>query len=65
MLGTNIKRFRIQKKMKQIKLAERVGLRQESLSRIESGKLNPSIATLRRIAKELDVSLAELFEETA
>ena len=33
-------------------------------SRIENGKTDPSVTTLERIAKAMDVSLADLFADT-
>ena len=45
--------------MTQTELAERTGLRQSNISRIEKGQASPTLATLRRIAhglgKELQV----------
>ena len=44
----------------QIQLAERSGLPQSHVSRIESGKLSPSRATLEKIAKGIGCSIGQL-----
>jgi ribosome-binding protein aMBF1 (putative translation factor) len=41
----------------QAQLAEAIGSRQPVISRLEQGSANPSLGTLRKIAKALDVSL--------
>lgn len=42
-------------------LAERVGISNVALSTIATGKMNPSLDTLERIAKALDVEMSDLF----
>ncbi|RAL20832.1 helix-turn-helix domain-containing protein [Thermoflavimicrobium daqui] len=63
MVGVNIKRLRKKQGITQTVLAQSVGIRQESLSRIEKGRLNPSLSTLTRIAKELNISVSTLLGE--
>lgn len=41
----------------QADLAEAIGSRQPAISRLERGEGNPSLQTLRRIAKAFDLSL--------
>ncbi len=48
---------RIKRGWSQTRLAEAVGSRQPVISRLERGDGNPSIHTLHRIAKALDLSL--------
>ena len=48
---------RIEKNMTQKDLAEKTGLRQSNISRIERGACIPNIATLQTIAKGLDKEL--------
>jgi transcriptional regulator with XRE-family HTH domain len=43
-------------------LARTVGLSKSALSQIESGKIDPSLDTLRRLAHGLKITLAALFE---
>ena len=48
---------RLSKKMTQKELADRCGVNQSDISRIEGGIRNPSIKLLRRIAAGMDMSL--------
>ncbi len=50
-------RERIRRGWSQTQLAEAVGSRQPVISRLERGDGNPSLQTLGRIAKALDLSL--------
>lgn len=60
--GRNIKRFRIQKGIKQEALAADLGMTQQNISRIESQKVLDDLM-LERIAKALQVSVGELKTE--
>lgn len=48
---------RIKRGWSQAQLAEAVGSRQPVISRLERGEGNPSLSTLHKIAKALDLSL--------
>lgn len=48
---------RIRRGWSQTELAEAIGSRQPVISRLERGDSNPSLQTLNRIAKALDLSL--------
>jgi len=48
---------RIKRGWSQTQLAEAVGSRQPVISRLERGEGNPSLSTLHKIAKALDLSL--------
>jgi transcriptional regulator with XRE-family HTH domain len=50
--------------MTQEQLANATGLRQALISELESSKLDVRIDTLNRVARALDASMAELFDET-
>ena len=52
-----IVRARIKRGWSQTELAEAIGIRQPVSSRLERGDSNPSLQTLNRIAKALDLSL--------
>lgn len=56
----NIKQKRIQSGMKQIELASEIGIDDSSLRRIESGRTNPTLKTLYKIAVALKIDVAEL-----
>lgn len=46
-------RKRLEKKMSQKQLADRIGTKQSAISRLESGESNPSINFLSKVAKAL------------
>ena len=48
---------RLKRGWSQTQLAEAIGSRQPVISRLERGEGNPSLQTLQRIAKALDLSL--------
>jgi len=48
---------RIEKNLTQKELAERTGIRQSNLSRIENGNCSPTIATLQQIASGMGKTL--------
>ena len=47
--------------MKQKELAEKVGLRSDTLSKLETGKCSTTMARLHKIAEVLDVDVKDLF----
>ncbi len=60
-LGKRIKRIRTQKNITQFKLAALCDFEKASMSRIESGKTNTTVLTLRKISSALEVPIGELF----
>lgn len=61
LVGTTIMSKRKRKGLSQAELAERLGIEQHSLSRIERGIFSPKLSRLQSIADALDCSVAELF----
>ncbi len=61
LLGQRIKYFRKAKKLTQEQLAEIVNMEPNSISIIESGRNFPTLNSLEKIAKALDVELNILF----
>ena len=61
--GKRIKKYRERKKFSLRKLAGMSGISPSMLSQIESGKVDPSLSTLRKIAVNLDVPLFYLVLE--
>jgi len=61
-IGSNVKRIRHSKGMTQVDLAGNVieSIDTTNISRIESGRTNPTIFTLYRIAEALEVPVSEL-----
>ena len=60
LVGRNAARLRRQAGLTQEQLAERCGLSQQYLSKLESGRRNPTVVTLYEIATALGVSHVEL-----
>lgn len=50
-------RKRLEKKISQKQLAQRMGTQQSALSRLESGTYNPSLRFLKKVAAALDSRL--------
>jgi transcriptional regulator with XRE-family HTH domain len=61
-LGKRIKNVRQVKELSQIGLAKSCNFEKATLSRIESGKSNPTVRTLVRIATALEIEVGELFQ---
>ncbi len=64
-IGEKIKAIRKEKNLKQGELAKKLKMTSAQLCRIEGSKNAPSIKTLARIAKALDMTLAELMEDNS
>ncbi len=62
-LGLRIKQLRTLRKLSQKEVALDIGINQGQYSRIESGKVEPTLASLRKIAEALEVSISELLSE--
>ena len=62
-LGKRIKQYRELKGMTQNQLAIRCSFEKANMSRIESGKVNISLLTLRKIGIALDVEGADLLKD--
>ena len=52
-IGYNIKQARLKKQLTQEELSKLTKINQSDISRIESGKLSPSLSTIKKIAKGL------------
>lgn len=63
-LGMRIRKFRLEQKLSQTKLASMIGSTEGKayISRIELGKANVSISVLHRIATALDVRVRDLID---
>ena len=59
-LGENISKIRKEKGITQIELGHRCDFDRSNMRRIESGRTNPTILTLKKISEGLEVSLEEL-----
>lgn len=59
-LGAKIRDTRIAKGLTQAQLAHTINKDQQSVQRLETGKINPSFYYLVEVAKGLGVNIAEL-----
>ena len=57
----NLKKYRQLKELTQEQLAEKVGVRRETIMRLEAGKYNPSLKLAIDISKIVDTHIDELF----
>ncbi len=61
-IGLKIKLLRIERKISQQDLAAACNFEKSNLARIESGRTNPTVATLLKICQVLEVPIAQLFD---
>ena len=64
-LAYNMRLLRASRRLSQSGLADEAGVIQAMVSAIESGKANPTLASLERIAQVLDVEIDALFAREA
>ena len=63
MIGDNVKKFRKKKGLTQDELARKADIPYTTLTKLESNVVkNPSVQTVEKIAKALDVSIEELIK---
>jgi len=60
-VSKNIQRIRREKDLSQEEVAHLADIHQTYLSGVETGKRNPSILVVERIAKALGVDISEIF----
>lgn len=65
MVGARLRRVREESGLSQQQLSDRCGIAQESLSRIETGRRDPRLATLRKLAVGMGLTLTELLKKLA
>ena len=57
----NLKKYRLLKDLTQEQLAEKVGVRRETIMRMEAGKYNPSLKLAIDISRVVETPIEELF----
>lgn len=62
-VGTKLRHARKVRGLRLRELAERVGCSESMLSKIENGKVNPSLTLLHRLSGALDLTIASLFTD--
>ena len=60
-LTTKIREYRVRDKLSQEELAQKVGVRRETIGNLENGKYNPSLKLAMDIAKVFGCTVEELF----
>ena len=61
-LGNNMKKLRLEKGMSQGDICRKLGVDRSYISNVESGKKNPTLSTITKLAKALGVSVCELLK---
>ena len=61
-VGKHIQKLKELKGISQQDLAAKCNFEKSNMSRLESGRVNQTLSTLEKVAKALEVSLAELFD---
>ena len=62
-IGENIKKYRIEKNLKQSELAERAGISRVAIGNYERGDRTPNIDAVGKIANALEIPMKELVTE--
>jgi transcriptional regulator with XRE-family HTH domain len=60
-IGTKLHAFRLRKKLSLVELGKQAGLSAAMLSKIENGKLFPTLTTLELVCRPLQVELRQFF----
>lgn len=61
MIKNRIKEYRAKHDMEQEELAEKVGVRRETIGNLEKGNYSPSLELAWKIAETFDVTIEEIF----
>jgi transcriptional regulator with XRE-family HTH domain len=65
LVGRKIRQLRRQRKLTQVELAERIGIHQSDLSRMEQGEYKVGLDTLLKILQTFDLSIGDFFDESS
>lgn len=63
--GLRVRGLRARTGLSQERFADAIGVGRSHMGKIENGRTNPSLAVIVKIARGLDISLAELFDTMA
>ena len=65
LVGRKIRQLRRQRKLTQVELAERIGIHQSDLSRMEQGEYKVGLDTLLKILGTFNLGIGEFFDENS
>lgn len=60
-VGKQIQKIRELKGLSQQDLAAKCNFEKSNMSRLEAGKVNPTLSTLEKVASALEINIIELF----
>lgn len=60
-VGIQIQKLRELKGLSQQDLAAKCNFEKSNMSRLEAGKVNPTLSTLEKVASALEINIIELF----
>lgn len=60
-VGKQIQKLRESKGISQQDLAAKCNFEKSNMSRLESGRVNPTLSTLEKVANALEVTLVQIF----
>jgi len=63
-VGSNVRKLRLERNLTQERFAELSGLAQQYISGLESGRRNPTVVTLYELAVALGVEPADLLRKS-
>ncbi|MFZ4436138.1 MAG: helix-turn-helix domain-containing protein [Flavobacterium psychrophilum] len=61
-VGKQIQKLRVLKGVSQQDIAAKCNFEKSNMSRLEAGRVNPTLSTLEKVAKALEVELIEFFK---
>lgn len=61
--GNKLKEIRIKQNLTQVELAEKSDLHPNYIGMVERGERNPSLINIDKLAKGLNISLSEIFND--
>ena len=65
LVGRKLRQLRRQRKLTQVELAEKIGVHQSDLSRMEQGEYKVGLDTLLKILATFDLSIGDFFDESS
>ena len=64
LVGRKIRQLRRQRKLTQVELAEKIGVHQSDLSRMEQGEYKVGLDTLLKVLQTFDLTIGDFFDDS-